>query len=259
MLYQRGRPPRARYIFKHALLQDAAYQSLLKRKRQQYHRQVAQLLEERFPETVEAQPELIAHHYTEAGLNERALVHWMRAGEHALQRSANAEAVAHLTRCLDLLSAVPDTLERARSELAIRMVLGPALIATKGYGALEVQQTYSRARELCDQVEDRPRLFPVLRGLWNSYLFRAEMLKARERAAELLSLARDSDDTALVVEAHRVMATVSFFMGDFLAGRTHAEQGVALYDPEQHRSLAFLYGADPGSYASSTAVCRIGC
>ena len=162
------------------------------------------------------------------------------------RRSANAEAVAHTTRCLDLLSAVPDALERARLELAIRMLLGPALIATKGYGALEVQQTYARARELCDRVEDRTRMFPVLRGLWNSYLFRAEMPKARERAAELLSLARDSDDTALVVEAHRVMSTVSFFIGDFSASRSHAEQGMALYDPDRHRPLAFVFGADPG-------------
>jgi len=259
LLYQRGRPPRSRYIFKHALLQDAAYQSLLKRKRQQYHRQVAELLEERFPETVEAQPELLAHHYGEAGLSERALVHWMRAGEHAVRRSANAEALAHTARCLDLLPAISDPLERARFELAIRMLLGPALIATKGYGALEVQQTYTRARELCDQVADRPRMFSVLRGLWNSYLFRAEMPKARERAAELLSLARDSDDAALVVEAHRVMATAAFFIGDFLASRSHAEQGWRFTTRISIAPSPLSSGPIRGSFAGSMAGFPFGC
>jgi class 3 adenylate cyclase/predicted ATPase len=245
LLYQRGRGHRARYVFKHALIQDAAYHSLLKRSRQEYHRQVAELMKKKLPETARVQPEILAHHYSEAGCHQEAVEYWHAAGRIAAQRSANVEAILHLKRGLVDLSALPETPERARTELQIQTTLGPALIATMGYGAEAVHETYARAQALCAQVGSKSDAFPVSRGLWNSYLFRAEMLKAREHGEELLHLAEQIGDDALIVEAHRVVATVSFFMGDFLTARKHAEAGIDVYDPERHRELAFVYGADP--------------
>jgi class 3 adenylate cyclase len=180
LLYQRGRPPKATYLFKHALVQETAYQSLLKSTRQQYHRQIAQVFEARFTETTETQPELVAHHYTEAGLGAQAIVYWQRAGERAVQRSANAEAISHLTKGLELLTTLPDTPERNRQELTLRTALGPALIATKGNAAPEVEQTYARAVELCRQVGETSQLFPVLFGLRSVYLVRGQLRSAHE-------------------------------------------------------------------------------
>jgi len=159
LLYQRGLPPQATYLFKHALIQDAAYQSLLKSTRQQYHRQIAQVLEEKFSETKENQPELLAHHYTEVGLIAQAMPYWQRAGQRASQRSANVEAISHLTKGLELLKTLPDTPERAQQELTLQIALGAPLIATKGYAAPEVEKVYARARELCRQVGETPQLF----------------------------------------------------------------------------------------------------
>src|SRR5438552_2503002 len=130
-LYQQGLPPQATYLFKHALIQDAAYQSLLRSTRQQYHQRIAQVLEVRFPEICETQPELLAHHYTEAGVLAQAISYWQRAGQRAIERSAHPEAIAHLTKGLEMLATLPDTPERARQELAMQTTLGPALVATK--------------------------------------------------------------------------------------------------------------------------------
>jgi predicted ATPase len=148
LLYQRGRLPRSKYIFKHALIQDAAYQSLLKSTRQQYHERVARVLEERFPETAESQPELLAHHYSEAQLHNQAIHYWHQAGQRASECSANLEAIAHLTRGLELIKTLPDTPERARQELGLCLTLGPALMAIKGWAVPEVAQVYVRARVL---------------------------------------------------------------------------------------------------------------
>src|SRR5438093_6487639 len=151
-LYQQGLPPQATYLFKHALIQDAAYQSLLRSTRQQHHQHIAQVLEARFPDICETQPELLAHHYTEAGVMAQAVPYWQRAGQRAIERSANLEAVAHLTRGLELLAILPDTPQRAQQELYLQTTLGPALMATKGYSSPEMLQAYARARELCQQV-----------------------------------------------------------------------------------------------------------
>ena len=148
LLYQRGRPPRSRYIFKHALIQDAAYQSLLRRTRQQYHRQVAELLESDFADTVEANPELVAHHYSEAGLPTPAVIYWQRAGEKAARRSANQEAIGHLTAGLSQLAQLPETQERAKQELALQQLLGQASLATKGGASPEATRA-NRKRHLC--------------------------------------------------------------------------------------------------------------
>src|SRR5262249_44332916 len=163
--YQRGMRPQATYTFKHALIQDAAYESLLKSTRQQYHQRIAQVLEAQFPETAEIQPELLAHHFTEAGLIEQAMGYWSKAGQNAIQRSAHVEAISHLTKGLELLKTLPETPQRLQREVDIHIALGASLIATKGYGAPEVEQTYIRAQHLCQHLDDPHQLFPVLRGL----------------------------------------------------------------------------------------------
>ncbi len=251
LLYQRGRPPQATYLFKHALVQETAYQSLLKSKRQQYHRQLAEVFEARFPETTATQPELVAHHYTEAGLVAQAIPYWQRAGERAVQRSANAEAITHLTKGLELLAALPDSPERSRQELTLRTTLGPALITTKGNAALEVEQTYIQAVELCRQVGETSHLFPVLFGLRSVYLVRREVQRAHELGEQLLSLAKNVQDTDLLIEAHLALGNTLLLFGEFIPAQAQCEQVLALYNPQRHRSHAVLYGLDPGVFCLS--------
>jgi class 3 adenylate cyclase/predicted ATPase len=258
LLYQRGRPPHATYIFKHALVQDAAYASLLKSTRQQYHQQVAQMLEAQFPDTVATEPELVAHHYTEAGCAAQAVGYWQQAGQRALQRSANVEAIAHLRQGIALLTSLPDTPERVQAELTFQTTLGPALMATRGYGAPEVAATYHRARELCEQAGDTAELFPVLWGLWLLYLARAEHETARELGEQCLSLARRLDDPALLLEAHLALGTSGFYLGQLSQAYGHFEQSIRLYDPHQHHALAFRYGNfDPGVSCLAFAGCTL--
>lgn len=247
VLYQRGLPPQARYLFKHALIQDAAYQSLLKSRRQQHHRQIARVLEERFPATAETQPELLAHHYTEAGLVAQAIPYWQQAGQRAIERSANVEAIAHLTRGLELLQTLPNTPERVQQELGLHITMAAPLIAGKGYAAPEVEQTYTRARELCQQLGETRQLFTVLRGLWVVYAVRGKSLQtARELGEQLLTLAENVQDPGLLLEAHHALGQTFFLLGEFTRAREHCEQGIALYDPQQHHAHVFLYGSDPG-------------
>src|SRR5262249_36541202 len=154
------------YQFKHALIQETAYQSLLTRTRRQYHQHIAHVLESQFPEVAETQPELLAHHATEAGRAEQAIVYWQRAGQQAHQRSANPAAVRHLTMALELLGTLAETPARAQQELDVQLALGPALIALKGATAPEVEQTSARAHAFCRQVSDTPQRFLTLWGLW---------------------------------------------------------------------------------------------
>ncbi|HEV8718494.1 MAG TPA: adenylate/guanylate cyclase domain-containing protein [Candidatus Binatia bacterium] len=247
VLYQRGLPPQARYVFKHALIQDAAYQSLLKSTRQQYHRQIAQVLEAQFPETTENQQELLAQHYTEAGLSAQAIPYWHRAGQRASQRSANVEAISHLTTGLELLQTLSDTPERAQQELTLQIAVGTPLMATKGFAAPEVERVYARALELCRQVGDTPQLFPALWGSWVFYNIRGELQTSRELAARLLSLAQSAQDAAFLLEAHHALWFTSLLCGELTAAHAHSEQGIVLYERQQHHSLALLYGGhDPG-------------
>jgi class 3 adenylate cyclase/predicted ATPase len=247
LLYQRGLPPQATYLFKHALVQDTAYQSLLKSKRQQLHQQIAQVLAERFPEAVQTQPELLAHHYTEAGLIAQALPYWQQAGQKASQRSAYVEAVNHLTKGLAVLKTLPDTPERIQRELDLQVLLGPILITTKGWAAPEVEKAYTRARELCQQVGETLQLFPVVYGLWIFHLNRMNLQAARELGEQLFTLAQGGQDPALLLEANLALGYTVFWLGDFVAAREYLEQGIALYDHQQHHALAILYaGCDPG-------------
>jgi class 3 adenylate cyclase/tetratricopeptide (TPR) repeat protein len=228
--YQRGLPPQATYAFKHALIQDAAYQSLLKSTRQQYHQRIVQTLAAQFPETIEAQPELLAHHYTEAGLTEQAVHYWHHAGQRAIKRSAHVEAIAHLRQGLALLPTLPETPEHRQQELLLHIALGESLIATKGFAAPEVGQTYTRARQLCQDLEDPHQLFPVLRGLRNYYHVRAELQMAQALGEQLLSLVQQTQDPVMLSKAHRGLGTTLFFMGAVASAHTHFAQHIALYD-----------------------------
>jgi predicted ATPase len=236
LLYQRGLPPQATYLFKHALIQDTAYQSLLKSTRQQYHQQIAQVLAEKFPETTEIQPELLAHHYTEASLIVQAIPYWQQAGQRASQRSANTEAISHLTKGLELLQPLPDTPERTQQELRLQLVLAGPLVATKGWAAPEAESLYTRALELCRQVGETPQLFWVLGGLFAFYTTRAEFKTAHEVAEQCLSLAQNAHNPIFLMWAHTVLGLSLFFLGEFALAREHWEEAIALYDLQQHRS-----------------------
>jgi class 3 adenylate cyclase/tetratricopeptide (TPR) repeat protein len=259
LLYQRGRPPRATYTFRHALIRDTAYQSLLRRTRQQYHQQVAQLLEARFPEVVETQPEVVAHHYTEASCSEQAIAYWQRAGQRAAQRSANQEAVRHLTTGLELLATRPDTPERTEQELALHMALGPVLMATKGLAAAEVEQTYSRAWALCQQLGETPPRFAALNGLWRFYTSGGRLATAREIGEQLLTLAQRQHDATRRMVAHVSLGTTLAYMGAFPAAHTHLEQGMGLTDPEAQRTLALRHGVAPGVQCLGFAAYTLWC
>ena len=246
LLYQRGRPPRARYIFKHALIQDAAYASLLKSTRQQVHQQVAQVFEARFPALVETQPELVAQHYTAAGCAEQAVRYWQRAGQQASDRSAHVEAISHFTTGIEILKSLPETPERAQQALTLHIALGAALQMAKGMAVPEVEHTYTQARALCQQVGETPELVPVLFGLWRFYLVRSQLHTARELGDTLLRLAQRTDDPALSVSAHYALGGTWLFLGALPAARQHLEAGIAHYTPDQRRAPVFRMGHDPG-------------
>ena len=256
LVYQRGVPPQATYVFKHALIQDAAYASLLKSTRQHYHQRIAQVLETQFPETAETQPELLAHYYTEAGLNSQAVDYWHTAGQRASERSAHVEAIRHLRSGLALLQTLPEIPDRVQRDVDMHIALGASLIATKGYAAPEVAQTYTYARQLCQSLENPHQLFTVLRGLWNYYQVRAELQTAHALGEQLLALAQQAQDSAMLVAAHRALGATVSQLGAVATALTHLTQGMALHDPQQHRASAFLYGDDAGmvchSYAART-------
>jgi predicted ATPase len=247
LLYQARRPELV-YLFKHALIRDTAYASLLNSTRQQYHQRIAQVLEERFPETAETQPELVAHHYTEAGLNAHAVPYWQSAGQRAVERSAHIEAIAHLTKGLDLLARLPDTPERAQQELACQLSLGASLLAAKGHPAPELEHVYARARRLCQQMGETPQLLGALQGLFAFYLAKAEFQSTRELGEEILAREPKTNPDHFRLVAYRVLAATHFYLGEFTSARGQLERGIALYNRERHGSLAFQYGQDVGVY-----------
>ena len=246
LVYRRGTPPDAEYTFKHALVQDAAYSTLLRGRRQHLHTRIAVALEERFPGTVESQPELLAHHCTEAGLSARAVRYWQRAGERATQRSAHVEAIAHLTKGLETLKTLPETPEHTQQALTLYTALGAVLVMAKGLGVPEVEHAYIQAHALCQQVGETPELVPVLSGLYRFYNGRLQLHRAREIGETLLRLAQRAEDPALAVIAHYALGTTWLFLGALPAARLHLEEAIARYTPDQHRAPVFRMGQDPG-------------
>ena len=245
-LYQQGLPPQATYVFKHALIQDAAYQSLLRSTRQQYHQRIAQVVEARFPEICDTQPELVARHYTTAGCAEQAIPYWQRAGQQASDRSAHLEAISHYTTGIELLKALPETPERTQHALTLHIALGAALQMAKGIAAPEVEQAFTQARALCQQVGETPQLVPVLFGLWRFYVVRPQLHTAREIAETLLRLAQRAHDRVLSVVAHYALGATWFWLGALPAARLHLEEAIVHYRPDQRGNLVFRMGQDPG-------------
>jgi class 3 adenylate cyclase/tetratricopeptide (TPR) repeat protein len=243
LLYQRGVPPVATFVFKHALIQDAAYGSLLKSARQQYHQRIAAALERRLA-AGEARPEILAHHYSEAGLADRAVPYWLLAARRAAERSANLEAIGHLERGLTLLPGLAAGAERDRQELALRTVLGPALVATRGFAVPEVEANYARAQELCERLGDTPQLFWMLRGLWSFYLVRVSLATALDLGERMMRLAEGRGDRGLLFEGHFVVGLPLFFLGEFAAALEHFESGLALDSPDRDRSSTLITGLD---------------
>jgi class 3 adenylate cyclase/predicted ATPase len=256
LLYLRGMPPHVTYVFKHALIQEAAYQSLLKSKRQQYHSQTAYVLAELFPEVTTTQPELLAHHYTEAGLLEQALPYWQRAGQRAVERSASGEAVSHFTKGLELLQSLPAAPDRAGQELALQLALGTSLRMVKGHTAPELETLYTRAYELSQQVGENRQQFSALVSLWRLSINRARILEASALAEQCVTLAQRGDDPGLLQEAYRMLGESLFFHGQPVLARTHLERGITLYDAQRGRMRAFSSGMEPGviclSFLAST-------
>ncbi len=245
LIFRRGAPPDATYSFKHALVQDAAYQSLLKTNRQLYHQRIARAFEEQLPRTAEIEPEILAQHFSEAGLADKAIHYWHRAGQLAAQRSANAEAVTHYEKGLELLLQLPETPERHEQELEIQMALGPALVAARGFADPRVGHAYARAWELCQCLGDKARLPLVLRGRQVFHRIRGELGKARDFGEQLLALAEQQQDAALLVGSCQALGQDLFQMGHLIAARRTVEQGISLFDPEQHR-LRNWPGGQPG-------------
>jgi len=201
---------------------------------------------ERFPEVAETQPELLAQHYTKAGLSEQAIAHWQQAEQQALQRSANSEAVQHLTTGLALLATLPETPARAQQELNLQITLGPALMATRGRSAPEVEQTYARARALCAQVGDTPQLFATLLGLWGFYESYGALPTAQELGEQLYRLAQHEAAPTPHLQAQTALGSTLFYLGKYAAARTHLEQGIAFIDSTAQRALALRHGTAPG-------------
>ena len=243
-LYEEGTPPQSTYRFKHALIQDAAYQSLLKSTRQQHHQRIASTLESEFSETAATQPELLAHHYTEAGLTEQAIPYWEAAGRRALQRFANREASNHATRGLELLATLPETPHRAKQELSLQLVLGPSLSFVGG--PQSVEHIYARARELAREVGSTPELFPALSGLAYAQIVRGRLREARTLAEEFLELAAPQQDSLVLAAGNSMVAYAAWWQGDFIDVRDHSRQGLGLYNPDQHRAGISAYNQNPG-------------
>ena len=251
------------YTFRHPLVRETAYQGLLKSTRIAYHRQIATVLRKAFSDVIRTQPELVAYHYTEGELPERGIEYWQQAGQRAVVRSANVEGIQHLTQGLMLLETLPDSPTRVARELVIQTTLGPALIATMGYAALEVEETYTRAKELLETMPNSERMplrFPILFGLWLSYLVRAKLQTARELSEQCLVMAEQQTDEVLQVEAHRALGITLFYLGELKMARTHIEAGISRYDPDQHPVHAFFhYLADPGMTLHAYAAPLIWC
>jgi class 3 adenylate cyclase/predicted ATPase len=244
LIVRRGITPDARYSFKHVLVQDVAYESLLKSKRQQLHARIAKVLEERFPEMAATEPELLAQHYAGAELTGQAIDYYQKAGERAARRSANAEAIEHLTNGLQLLKTLPETGERHRRELDLQLKLGRALIAIKGYAAPGVDRIYQRARALCRQVGEPDLLHRALMGLEAYYVVRADLKTARQLVEQSLDEAKRANNPVRLMNSHSQLGVTLFHLGEIASALSHLEMGVEIYDA-QHRHLPHRL-QDPG-------------
>jgi predicted ATPase len=247
LLFCHGVPPQSSYLFKHALLQDAAYGTLLRTRRQELHARVAAALEQHFAELVERQPELLAHHLTAAGDRQRAVDQWLQAGQRAAGRLAHVEAIAHLERGLALLNSLPETAARDASEIELQLALGVSSITVKGMISPAVPQAYGRARDLAEKRGDERQLFQAIYGMWQNMASTGKVSAARPFSARLLQVADRRADDELHLQAHHSAWTTLWIAGEPVQAHRHTQEGRRLYDPELHRSHRHVYGGhDPG-------------
>jgi class 3 adenylate cyclase/predicted ATPase len=253
LLSRQCAPPQASYLFKHALVQDAAYGTLLREPRRALHARIAQTLESRFAESAESQPEILARHCTEAGLIEKAAYLWGKAGQLSLMRSALVEAATQFTRALDQISTLPGTLALRRQQIMLQVALANALMQTKGYAAPETKACIDQARSLIEQAEtlgeppeDPLLLFSVLYAFWgmNFVAFNGDL--CRDLATQFLTIAEQQRATVPLMIGHRLVGTSLLSTGDIAGGRGHLDQAIAHYDPAEHRPLVTRFGQDAG-------------
>jgi class 3 adenylate cyclase/tetratricopeptide (TPR) repeat protein len=245
LAFRRGTPPEATYTFKHALVQDAAYDSMLKTRRQALHAKIAHVLEEHFPAIKNSEPELLAHHLTNAGENERAIGYWQKAGQRAVKRLAYAEAIAYFRRGIELAETIPNSAHVVALELNLQIDLGYAFIPLKGYTAPESLRAFTRAQALCRPAGDEGSLFSALWGLWLFNLVSGELRASAGLAAHCLALAEGTGSSDMRVEAYLAGGISAHFMGLDASARVALEKTIELYDPVVHRDHGFVYGQDP--------------
>jgi class 3 adenylate cyclase/predicted ATPase len=245
IIYRVGISPFVRFAFKHVLLRDAIYDSLLKSKRQQIHADIAAILVHDFPKLVENQPEVLALHYQEASNHQMAIRYWFESGQRALAHSANVEAIANFRKALQLLNALPETPERIKQEIDIQLALGIPLIAVRGYTAAETREAFSRARTLCLRVGDIPEYFQALFGLWGNHWMCGKNDEALRMADEFLSRSRALSDPVLLMVANRVMGSTLLTLGDFQSSASHFEETIRLSTGREERPLYNLYMVGP--------------
>jgi predicted ATPase len=247
LIQVQGTPPESSYRFKHALMQDAAYEAMLKSRRRELHRVVARTLSDEFKDFAEARPELLAYHLTQAGVPEKAIAFWQRAGQQAVERSANIEAIAHLSDGLEQVQHLPEGVERDQLELDLRVALGVPLIASRGYASLEVEKTYARARELSEKLGGSPQFANIVWGLWVRYLTGGPIGAALEMAEQYRAIAERTQDSGHLLETCQVMGIALFYLGEFPRAHTYLARGSVMYDPERHHALIYEHGgADTG-------------
>jgi serine/threonine protein kinase/tetratricopeptide (TPR) repeat protein len=246
LVFAKGTPPRCTYTFKHALIQDASYQSMVKKRRQRFHLIVSEKLEARFPEIVEKQPELIANHLTEAGESSRAVGYWLKAGQRAQDSFANAEAIRHLSRGLQLLMPLSESPEKNRTELEYQLRLAEVEIQLKGYAASEVSVYLERAKVLAEQVGDPTHLFYTLRGRWGWRLLRSDLIEAIKQAKEFQEFTLARCPTEYHFEADFALGSTYYYRGEFQNALRHSVSGVKTYQPEISPAIAVRTGHDSG-------------
>jgi predicted ATPase len=245
LVFQRGTPPDAVYVYKHALVQAAAHGSLLRTTRQQLHAQIAEALETHSPEILDSQPELLAQHYAEAGLVEKSVAYWGKAGHSSAARSALVEAAAQFQKGLDQLALLPDDTKRQRQELELCSASGVVLNAVKGFAAPETGHAYARARELWEQLGSPVEFLQIPLGQSRYHMFRGELDRAQRLGEDLLRLSRQRNDSAGLVLGHLSSGRTLMLLGRFASSRSHFEEVLALYDPISHRSLVHQAGVHP--------------
>jgi predicted ATPase len=244
LAFRRGTPPDATYTFKHALVQDAAYDSLLKSKRKELHGKIAKVIEERFRETAENEPEVLAHHLTAAGEAEAAIPLWQKAGERALERTALREALSHLESAFALITQLPKSDSRDRIELDVRLTLGSAYFAFHGWVAIEVKEVLEPARELARRLRDYEKLLPVTYFIWFHHGMRAEYAEAVAAAEEIQRVGAKTNDTKARVTGSMTRACAHVWKGEFEQARAMGDDVLAVYDFKEHRELAQIYNHD---------------